>query len=155
MDQRFEFFAPIWRVMRDSNMTAEEVKELKGQNLLQPDWEPPTPLIDLCPEPLKAIAGAWQLDAMDFYKRRFAIVDGNNRVIRIINTLADLPNFMDGVVCRSTLTLLKLLSKTASWSSSRPCTATGLVGHGSRTHWPTRFLNGNSFWTPTAAQPAE
>jgi thioesterase domain-containing protein len=27
MDQRFEFFAPIWRVMRDSNMTAEEVKE--------------------------------------------------------------------------------------------------------------------------------
>jgi thioesterase domain-containing protein len=27
MDQRFEFFAPIWRVMRDSNMTADEVKE--------------------------------------------------------------------------------------------------------------------------------
>lgn len=27
MDQRFEFFAPIWRVMRDNNMTAAEVKE--------------------------------------------------------------------------------------------------------------------------------
>jgi thioesterase domain-containing protein len=27
MDQRYEFFAPIWRVMRDSNMNAEEVKE--------------------------------------------------------------------------------------------------------------------------------
>ena len=27
MDERFEFFAPIWRVMRDSNMSAEEVKE--------------------------------------------------------------------------------------------------------------------------------
>lgn len=27
MDERYEFFAPIWRVMRDSNMTAAEVKE--------------------------------------------------------------------------------------------------------------------------------
>jgi len=27
MDERFGFFAPIWRVMRDSNMTADEVKE--------------------------------------------------------------------------------------------------------------------------------
>ena len=27
MDQKYEFFAPIWRVMRDNNMTVEEVKE--------------------------------------------------------------------------------------------------------------------------------
>lgn len=27
MDQKYEFFAPIWRVMRDSNMSVEEVKE--------------------------------------------------------------------------------------------------------------------------------
>jgi len=27
MDQRFDFFAPIWRVMRDSNMSVDEVKE--------------------------------------------------------------------------------------------------------------------------------
>lgn len=27
MDERYEFFAPIWRVMRDSNMSVEEVKE--------------------------------------------------------------------------------------------------------------------------------
>eukprot|EP00955_Chlamydomonas_euryale_P054454 355823-Chlamydomonas_euryale.AAC.2 len=27
MTQRYEFFAPIWRVMRDSNMTAEDVRE--------------------------------------------------------------------------------------------------------------------------------
>ena len=25
MDERYEFFAPIWRVMRDDNMTAQEV----------------------------------------------------------------------------------------------------------------------------------
>ena len=45
--------------------TYEEVKELKGQNLLAQDWEPPKPLIDVCPAELKLIAGAWQLDAMD------------------------------------------------------------------------------------------
>jgi acyl transferase domain-containing protein/NADPH:quinone reductase-like Zn-dependent oxidoreductase/acyl carrier protein/thioesterase domain-containing protein len=27
MDQKYEFFAPIWRVMRDNNMSVEEVKE--------------------------------------------------------------------------------------------------------------------------------
>lgn len=27
MPQRYEFFAPIWRVMRDSNMSVEEVRE--------------------------------------------------------------------------------------------------------------------------------
>ncbi len=26
LEQKFEFFAPIWRVMRDDNMTAEEVR---------------------------------------------------------------------------------------------------------------------------------
>ncbi len=27
MRQRFEFFAPIWRVMRDDNMSVDEVEE--------------------------------------------------------------------------------------------------------------------------------
>lgn len=26
MEQRYEFFAPIWRVMRDDNMSVEEVR---------------------------------------------------------------------------------------------------------------------------------
>ncbi len=27
MDQKYEFFAPIWRVMRNENLTAEQVRE--------------------------------------------------------------------------------------------------------------------------------
>lgn len=27
MQQRYEFFAPIWRVMRDSHLSADEVRE--------------------------------------------------------------------------------------------------------------------------------
>jgi hypothetical protein len=81
--------------------TAAEVSTLKGQNLMEEGWEPPMPLIDLCPTDLKTIAGAWQLDATDsqwaFAKRRFAIIDGNNRITAIINTLADMPDFMANV----------------------------------------------------------
>lgn len=30
MRQRYEFFAPIWRVMRDANVTVDEVAEQVG-----------------------------------------------------------------------------------------------------------------------------
>ena len=82
--------------------TAEEVKELKGLNLLPKDWEPPSStLADLCPEKLQAIVGSWQVDATNeefqFDRRRFAVIDGNNRLAAILNILADDPRFMDNV----------------------------------------------------------
>ena len=100
---RKEGFDPMWGTIAvvEIPWTSEELKELKGQNLMDDDWDPPTPLIELCPEVLKGIKGAWQIDASDqkwdFAKRRFAIIDGNNRIIGVINTLADLPSFMDSV----------------------------------------------------------
>ena len=82
--------------------TAEEVAELKGLNLLPPAWEPPSStLADLCPEKLQAIVGSWQVDATNeefqFDRRRFAVIDGNNRLAAILNIIADDPRFMDNV----------------------------------------------------------
>ena len=82
--------------------TAEEVAELKGLNLLPAEWEPPSStLADLCPEKLQAIVGSWQVDATNeefqFDRRRFAVIDGNNRLAAILNILADDPTFMENV----------------------------------------------------------
>ena len=79
-----------------------EVKELKGLSLLPADFVPPSmPLVDMCPPAIRAIKGAWQLDAGDpkweMHKRRFAVIDGNNRIASIVNILADEPKFMEGV----------------------------------------------------------
>jgi hypothetical protein len=55
----------------------------------------------MCPVGIRAIKGAWQLDAGDpmweMNKRRFAVIDGNNRIASIVNILADDPKFMGGV----------------------------------------------------------
>jgi hypothetical protein len=82
--------------------TAEEVEELKGLTLLPKEWEPPSStLADLCPENLQAIVGSWQVDAsstgFEFDRRRFAVIDGNNRIAAITNILADDPTFMENV----------------------------------------------------------
>jgi len=79
-----------------------EVKELQGLSLLPADFLLPTlPLVAMCPDEIRAIKGAWQLDAGDpkweMHKRRFAVIDGNNRVAAILNILADDPRFMDNV----------------------------------------------------------
>ena len=76
--------------------------ELKGLNLLPPAWEPPsTTLAELCPRNLRAIVGSWQVDAsiadFEFDRRRFALIDGNNRLAAILNILAENPTFMANV----------------------------------------------------------
>ena len=82
--------------------TAEEVAELKGRNLLPAEWEPPTEtLMEMCPPAIRAIVGSWQVDAsnadFEFDRRRFAVIDGNNRIAAITNILADNPTFMENV----------------------------------------------------------
>ena len=82
--------------------TGQEVGELKGLNLMPPAWEPPSAtLAELCPENLQAIVGSWQVDAsnteFEFDRRRFAVIDGNNRIAAITNILADDPTFMENV----------------------------------------------------------
>ena len=82
--------------------TAEEVAELKGLTLLPKEWEPPSStLADLCLGNLQAIVGSWQVDAsneeFEFDRRRFAVIDGNNRIAAITNILADDPTFMENV----------------------------------------------------------
>jgi hypothetical protein len=79
-----------------------EVTELKGLNLLPADWEPPTEtLVEMCPADIRAIVGSWQVDAsnkeFEFDRRRFAVIDGNNRIAAITNILADNPTFMENV----------------------------------------------------------
>ena len=83
-------------------MTAEEVTELKGLSLLPPAREPPSVTLDtLCPGNIRAIVGSWQVDAsnadFEFDRRRFAVIDGNNRIAAITNILADNPKFMENV----------------------------------------------------------
>ena len=73
----------------------EEIKELQENKLLSEDFVPPQPLCDM---KMQTRVGAWLLNfhdpALRMRGRRFAIIDGNNRVIAIVRISAGDPGFL-------------------------------------------------------------
>ena len=74
----------------------DEIAELKKAKLLPKDFTAPQPLVELVPANCKE--GGWLFkfsdEALRMDDRRFAIIDGNNRVCALIRLLAEDPNFL-------------------------------------------------------------
>ena len=78
--------------------TQAEIDELSQNELLPKDFVPPKPLRDMQKEHTGQRLGAWVMQwdnpELRMRDRRFAIIDGNNRVIAIVRILAEDIDFL-------------------------------------------------------------
>ena len=76
-----------------------EVADLKKRKLVPDDWTPPTPLVEMDAAKNNK-DGSWVISftdpALRMGERRFAIIDGNNRVVALIRICAEKPDFLAG-----------------------------------------------------------
>jgi hypothetical protein len=100
----------------------DEIKELKENKLLPEDFVPPQPLRDM---KMQTRVGAWLLNFRDpnlrMGIRRFAIIDGNNRVIAIVRISAGDAAFLENTPLNAYLVDLPIHDGLAVQLASMKC----------------------------------
>ena len=102
--------------------TDAEVEELKAQNLLPKDFVPPQPLVEMdttCKDGSQVFVFSDPLLRMS--ERRFAIIDGNNRIIGLIRICADNVHFLKNTCVNAYLVDINIHDALAVQLASMKC----------------------------------
>ena len=104
--------------------TDDEVRDLKAQKLLDADFVKPRPLVEMegaqtCKDGSLVFSFTDKILRMD--ERRFAIIDGNNRIIALIRICAESPNFLKNVCINAYLVDLNIHDSLAVQLASMRC----------------------------------
>ena len=103
--------------------TEEELRELQSEDLLPNDFVPPPLLSSM--RPANVPAGGWAIDATDpifrIKDRRFVIIDGNNRIVALVNLTSENPDFLKDVSLNTYLVELNLFNPVEVLCASMKC----------------------------------
>ena len=74
----------------------DEIEELKKFKLLPKDFTAPKPLVELAPKDNKAAGWLFKFsqEGLRMGDRRFAIIDGNNRIVALVRIQGENPDFL-------------------------------------------------------------